>query len=380
MALSVKHVTPKIGLRLMTTPVFGYTDGRKVHGTPMDSLSFLPIMVVGFAASLSLTPLTRQLALRLGIVDKPNQRKIHNDHKPLMGGFAIYVAFTVSLLLFSPPQHLVELSAVLAGSAFLAVVGLADDRYNLGIRVRLVAMIVAAIGLILSGIQIHLFHTPFLDIPLTILWVLTITNATNFMDNMDGLTAGFSAIAAAFFVIIALSQGLTLVSSLAAALVGSAVGFLIYNFNPSSIFMGDMGALVLGFVLAVLGIKLTFGTQPPGITWMVPILVLALPLFDITLVVITRLLEGRSPAQAGKDHTSHRLMSMGLSQRQTLAVLYGSGLLFGGAAVLVSTADPLLALPLGILSLALLVGLFLFMMWVRRRFQADQIAALTPRK
>jgi UDP-GlcNAc:undecaprenyl-phosphate/decaprenyl-phosphate GlcNAc-1-phosphate transferase len=346
----------------------------------MDSLSFLPIMVVGFAASLSLTPLTRQLALRLGIVDKPNQRKIHNDHKPLMGGFAIYVAFTVSLLLFSPPQHLVELSAVLAGSAFLAVVGLADDRYNLGIRVRLVAMIVAAIGLILSGIQIHLFHTPFLDIPLTILWVLTITNATNFMDNMDGLTAGFSAIAAAFFVIIALSQGLTLVSSLAAALVGSAVGFLIYNFNPSSIFMGDMGALVLGFVLAVLGIKLTFGTQPPGITWMVPILVLALPLFDITLVVITRLLEGRSPAQAGKDHTSHRLMSMGLSQRQTLLVLYGSGLLFGGAAVLVSTADPLLALPLGILSLALLVGLFLFMMWVRRRFQADQIAALTPRK
>ncbi len=307
--------------------------------------------------------------MRLGVVDKPNQRKIHQDHKPLMGGLAIYGALVVSLLLFSPPQHLRELGAILAGASLLAVVGLLDDRYNLGIRIRLVAMIVASLGLVAAGISIQLFKSAWIDVPLTILWVLTVTNAANFMDNMDGLTAGFTTIAAGFFVVIAFSQGLTLVTSLAAALAGSAVGFLIYNFNPSSIFMGDMGALVLGFILAVLGIKLKFGTQPLNVTWMIPILVLALPLFDITLVVVTRLLEGRSPAQAGKDHTSHRLMSIGFSQRQTIFILYGTCVVFGSLGVLVGAAPPDIALRIGIAGLCFLVMLFLLMMWIRLRYQ-----------
>lgn len=341
-----------------------------------DTMQFVPILVVGFGAALGLTPLSRQIAMRLGVVDKPNQRKIHHDHKPLMGGLAIYVALAVSLLLFSPPQHLVELGAVLAGGALLSLVGLADDRYNLGIRVRLLAMTIAAFGLVAAGIQIHLFNSPFLDIPLTVLWVLTVTNAANFMDNMDGLTAGMTAIAAFFFMLIAFTQGLTMVSSLAAAILGSAVGFLAYNFNPASVFMGDMGALVLGFVLSVLGIKLTFGTQPPDITWMVPILVLALPLFDITLVVVTRLSEGRSPAQAGKDHTSHRLMSIGFSQRQTLGLLYGSAILFGTLGLLVGAASPDIALRLGLLGLLLLGGLFTLMMVVRWKKQRSGTPAL----
>lgn len=335
----------------------------------MDAMQFVPILVFGFAASLGLTPLSRQIAMRLGVVDKPSQRKIHQDHKPMMGGLAIYLGLALSLLLFSPPQHLVEFGTVLAGAAFLALVGLMDDRYNLGIRIRLLAMIIATLALLVAGIQIRLFGSPFIDIPLTILWVLTVTNATNFMDNMDGLTAGFSAIGAFFFMVIALTQGLTLVSSLAAALLGSAVGFLIYNFNPSNIFMGDMGALVLGFILAVLGIKLKFGAQPLSITWMVPLLVLALPLFDICLVVITRLLEGRSPAQAGKDHTSHRLMSLGLSQRQTLFILYGACVYFGLMALIVSAAPPDIALGVGLANFALLGILFVVMMLIRRKFQ-----------
>ncbi len=335
----------------------------------MDALQFIPILVVGFAASLGLTPVSRRIAMRLGVVDKPNQRKIHDDHKPLMGGLAIYGALALSLLLFSPPQHLLELGAILAGALVLALVGLADDRYNLGIRIRLIAMSIAALGLVWAGIGIQLFQTPWIDIPLTVLWVLTVTNATNFMDNMDGLTAGFTAIVSGFFVVIAFSQGLTLVTSLAAALMGSAVGFLIYNFNPSSIFMGDMGALVLGFIMAVLGIKLKFGTQPLNVTWMVPILVLALPLFDITLVVVTRLLEGRSPGQAGKDHTSHRLMSIGFSQRQTLLILYGACILFGTIGMLVGAAPPDIALRVGVAGLLFLLGLFLLMMWIRVHYQ-----------
>ena len=335
----------------------------------MDAMQFVPILLVGFAASLGFTPVSRRIAMRLGVVDKPNQRKIHHDHKPMMGGLAIYGALVISLLLFSPPQYLKEFAAILAGAAFLAIVGLLDDRYNLGIRIRLVAMTLASLGLVASGISIQLFKSPWIDIPLTVFWVLTVTNAANFMDNMDGLTAGFTAIAAAYFVVIAFSQGLTLVTSLAAALAGSAVGFLIYNFNPASVFMGDMGALVLGFLLAVLGIKLKFGTQPLNVTWMIPILVLALPLFDITLVVVTRLMEGRSPAQAGKDHTSHRLMSIGFSQRQTIFILYGACIIFGFIGVLVGAAPPDIALRVGIAALCFLAVLFLLMMWIRARYQ-----------
>ncbi|MBZ0305114.1 MAG: undecaprenyl/decaprenyl-phosphate alpha-N-acetylglucosaminyl 1-phosphate transferase, partial [Anaerolineae bacterium] len=242
----------------------------------MDTMQFIPILVVGFATSLGLTPVSRQIAMRLGVVDKPNQRKIHTDHKPLMGGLAIYVGFALSLLLFSPPQYLIELGAVLSGAAFLSLVGLWDDRYDLGTK-KFVAMLIAALVLIVSGIQISLFKIPILDIGLTLFWVLAITNAINFNDNMDGLAAGISSIAAGFFMVIAFTQGLTLVSSLAAALLGSALGFLIYNFNPSSIFMGDMGSMVLGFVLAVIGIKLEFHPQTTLVSWMIPLLVLALP-------------------------------------------------------------------------------------------------------
>jgi UDP-GlcNAc:undecaprenyl-phosphate GlcNAc-1-phosphate transferase len=217
-----------------------------------------------------------------------------------------------------------------------------------------------------------MFKIPWLDIPLTILWVLTIVNAANFMDNMDGLTAGLSAAAAGFFMVIAFTQGLTLVSSLAAALLGSAVGFLIYNFAPASVFMGDMGALVLGFVLAVLGIKLQFENQPPGITWMIPILVLALPIFDIFLVVITRISEGRSPGQAGKDHTSHRLMSIGFSQRQTVFILYGACFTFGLLGLIVSAAPADIALRIGVAGLVIMGVLFVLMFWIRRKYQLNK--------
>jgi UDP-GlcNAc:undecaprenyl-phosphate GlcNAc-1-phosphate transferase len=336
----------------------------------MDAFQFVPILVVGFAASLSLTPLSRALAIRLGIVDKPNaQRKIHVQATPLMGGLAIYAALVISLALFSPPQHIVELAAVLSGAGVLAVVGLADDRYNLGIGVRLIAQSVAALVLIASGIHIRLLGVPLLDYALTLLWVVGLTNAMNFIDNMDGLAAGLAGIAAAWFTVLAFNEGLTLVSSLAAALAGSAVGFLIYNFNPASTFMGDMGALVLGFVLAALGIKLEFGTTPLNLSWMVPILVLGVPLTDIALVVFTRLREGRSPLQGGKDHSSHRLLSMGLSQRQTLFVLYGIAVLFGAVAVLVSTLDSNAAFIVGLFGLSGMAALFAFMMWARATYQ-----------
>lgn len=344
-----------------------------------DIMQFVPVLIVGFAAALGLTPLSRQIAMRLGVVDKPNQRKIHLDHKPLMGGLAIYVALALALLLFSPPRHLREFGAMLAGAAFLALIGLIDDRYGLPARTRFIAQIGAALGLVLTGIQMRLFGIPVLDIPLTIFWIVAITNAANFMDNMDGLTAGMSAVAGFFFMLIALTQGLSLVSILAAAVLGSALGFLVYNFNPSSTFMGDMGALPLGFILALLAIKLEFD-QPLSVQWLVPVFVLALPVFDINLVVFTRLMEGRSPGEAGKDHTSHRLMSLGFSQRQTLLLLTLAAGVFGLLGLLVSATPPEVALRLAVFGVALLALAFAFMMWVRRRYQLQPMHTRQPIK
>ncbi len=334
------------------------------------TLQHVPIMIVGFAAALGLTPISRRIAMKLGVVDKPTlARKIHTDHKPMMGGLAIYAAFTLSLLLFSPPQHIAELLAIIAGAAPLSLTGLLDDRYNLPWRVRLPVMFFAAAVPVFAGIQIHLFNIAWLDIPITLLWIVTLTNAANFLDNMDGLTAGLSAIAAIFFLLIAITHGQILVSLLAAAVLGSAIGFLAYNFNPASTFMGDMGALVLGYILAIVGIKLNFATQPLGVTWMIPILVLALPVFDINLVVWTRLAEGRSPAEGGKDHTSHRIMSLGFNQRQTLFILYGACTLFGTIGFLVSATPVALAWQIGIFGIILLLSLYALMVFIRQRYQ-----------
>ncbi|MEM6284230.1 MAG: MraY family glycosyltransferase [Chloroflexota bacterium] len=335
-------------------------------------MQFFPIMIVGFAVSMGLTPLSRQIAMRLDVVDKPSSgRKAGAEYKPLMGGLAMYVAFSVALLLFGAPDHYRELLAIVAGATVLAAVGLYDDRYDLGIKPKLVVMVLVAAGLAATGIQVSLFRTAWLDIPLTVLWMVTIMNAVNFLDNMDGLAAGLSAIAGFFFMAIAFTQGQTLVSSLAAAIFGSAMGFLVYNFNPASTFMGDMGALVLGMVLAVLGIKLTFETQPLSVTWMIPIMVLALPVFDICLVVITRIREGRSPGEAGKDHTSHRIRSVGYPPRITLFILYVFCFIFGTIGLLMSATPVHVALRLGAGGMALLVLLFALLMWVRRRYQLN---------
>jgi len=335
------------------------------------TLQYIPVLIVGFAVSLGLTPISRQIAMRLQVVDKPSTpRKTHKDHKPMMGGLAIYVAFVVALVLFSPPQHLFELGVIIAGAGLLSVVGLLDDRYDLSWRLRFGVQFIAAAVVVLAGIQIQLFGTQWIDIPITLIWIVALTNATNFLDNMDGLTAGLSAIAGGFFLLIALSQGQVLVSLLAAAVLGSAIGFLTYNFNPASTFMGDMGALVLGFVLSIVAIKLQFADQPLNISWMVPIFVLILPIFDINLVFWTRIREGRSPTSAGRDHTSHRLLALGLTNRQTLAVLYGLCLLYGGLAYVISVTPPPQSGYLGLAGLVIIAGLGLFMIYVRRRYQS----------
>jgi UDP-GlcNAc:undecaprenyl-phosphate GlcNAc-1-phosphate transferase len=332
----------------------------------MDTLQFFPILVMGFVTSLGLTPVARQIALRLGVVAVPNNRNIHAGHKPLMGGLAIYCGFTLALLLFSPPLYVRQFGALLAGAAFIAVIGLLDDRYNLGIKTRFIAAALAGAFVVASGVSFQFTGIGLLDGALTVFWIMSITNAVNFQDNMDGLAAGSSAIAAAAFLLIALSQGLVLVSLLSAAVLGSALGFLIYNFAPSSTFMGDMGALMLGFVLSVIAVKLEMVQGAPDPRWLVPLLALWLPAFDINLVVFTRLAEGRSPGEGGKDHTSHRLMSLGLSHRQVLFALYGMCIFFAAGALALSWIPNW---PLALVLAALVALLYIVAIKIRLNYQ-----------
>lgn len=330
----------------------------------------LPVIFVGFAVSLGLTPLTRQIARRVGFLDQPGTRKVHATPMPLLGGLAIYGAFLIALLLFRNwPQYIVELGAILAGATWLAFVGMIDDRRGLSPWTKFPAQFIAAGVMIAAGIKIDLLDLPLLDGALTLVWIVGIINAINFLDNMDGLAAGISAIVAGFIFLLAASQGQELVSALAAALCGSAIGFLIYNFNPATTFMGDMGSLVLGFVLAVLGIKLRFYGQPREISWMIPILVLGLPIFDTSLVVFTRLREGRSPFQGGKDHTSHRFMLMGLSHRVAVLHMYVACVLLGLAALAISQATVPQAQIIGAGVAVIMVGAFLILEVSRWRQQ-----------
>lgn len=306
-------------------------------------MQFMPIMIVSFVVALALTPVARRLARRFDVMDQPSSRKVHIKATPLMGGLAIYGGMILALLVFSPFRHEVEALAMAAGASWLALIGLWDDRQGMRPSLKLLGQILAAIVLVLAGISINVTRVPVIDGLLTIIFVTAITNAVNFLDNMDGLAAGLTGIAAGFFFILSVGEGQGFVASLAAAICGAAIGFLIFNFNPASIFMGDMGSMVMGFTLAALAIKLRFSTPLSIATWSVPLLVLGLPLFDITLVNFTRLREKRPPWQAGKDHTSHRLVQMGLSARNAVLVLYVVCLVFGGLAVVVNRSAPELA-------------------------------------
>src|SRR5271154_1060244 len=300
--------------------------------------------IIALLASLGFTVPIRHLALRYGMVDKPGPRKVHLSPIPLLGGIAIYLGFILAVLLTRHDAPVQQIIGILAGATLLAIVGFLDDGGLLHHQVKLfVGMPLAAVFLIASGIRAQLFsqYIPgvaglLLDWCLTVLWVVGITAAFSILDHMDGLCAGIAAVAAAFFTVAAVLNGQTMVRTLGAAAFGAALGFLRWNFNPAKIFMGDGGAMLLGFLMATLGLKI----RPEGAhfpeSWLVPILILGVPIFDTTLVSISRARRGLLPfTSPGKDHTAHRLSNIGLGHRGAVLVLYCLAVLFGGLGILV---------------------------------------------
>jgi UDP-GlcNAc:undecaprenyl-phosphate GlcNAc-1-phosphate transferase len=323
-------------------------------------------LVLIFASALILvlgaTPIVRYLARRLGMVDRPDARRVHLSPVPLLGGIAIYIGFIVALVLFGEGWVLSQAISIFVGATIVSFLGIWDDRWGVRPILKLLGQAVAAGIVMLSGVQVSFLPSQVLNLAITFIWILGITNALNLLDNMDGLSGGVGAVAAGFFLVLAALNGQYLVASLAAALLGVCIGFMVYNFNPATIFMGDAGSMFLGFVLAVVGIKLRFPNHPNIITWMIPVVVLGLPVFDTTLIVVSRLRRGLNPlTNPGKDHVSHRLVALGLSQRRAVVVLYGVYCALGLVGLLIMRASLIPAYALGIavflIGLASLFGL-----------------------
>src|SRR5271157_3377247 len=300
--------------------------------------------LIASSASLLLTVPVRALAIRVGMVDLPGPRKVHLKPIPLLGGLAIYGGVMLAILIVFDGPARAQVLGIASGATLVAVVGFLDDRGWLHHQIKLfLGMPLAAVILLASGIHAQVFSLAvsgslgyWLDALLTIVWVVGITASFSILDHMDGLCAGIAAMASIFFAMIAYLNGQTLVTTLAAAVLGAAAGFLRWNFKPAKIFMGDGGAMFLGFLMATLGLKLRVENASHLSAWLAPLLILGVTIFDTTLVTISRSRRGFLPfTTPGKDHTAHRLANLGLGQRGAVLMLYMLGAFGGGTAVLI---------------------------------------------
>jgi UDP-GlcNAc:undecaprenyl-phosphate GlcNAc-1-phosphate transferase len=298
-------------------------------------LSFVLIFFAALLVAIGATPVARRIALISGVVAIPSSERFHQRTTPLLGGTAIYVASAIALVLFSDRFYVPQLVGIYVGATFVSFLGVWDDRSALPPCVKLLGQIIGAGLLLATGVRAQLFAWEPLNVAVSLIWIVAVVNALNLADNMDGLSSGIAAVASAFFLVLAVQSGQFLVSSLAAALLGACLGFLYYNFNPASIFMGDSGSLFLGYVLSAVGLKLKV-EGPGGLSWLIPVLILGVPLFDTALVSVSRIRRGVSPFQGGKDHVSHRLVRAGWTNREAVMALYLSCGVLGVIAMLVA--------------------------------------------
>ncbi|MDX6696423.1 MAG: UDP-GlcNAc:undecaprenyl-phosphate/decaprenyl-phosphate GlcNAc-1-phosphate transferase [Blastocatellia bacterium] len=328
----------------------------------------LHLMTVAAALvlSLALTPLVRRLARRRNAVAKPKTDRWHKNPTPMFGGVAIWLAVTLVLaayLLFVP--HETPYGWVVVGaSSFLFLIGLADDLLHAKPYQKLIGQVMGAAFVIYYGLSLPWTTSAPVNMAITIFWLIGITNAINLLDNMDGLAAGIAAIASAFLALSFLTTGQTTEALMLAVFAAALVGFLVYNSNPASIFMGDCGSMFVGFFLASTALMSSaMGGRSRSFlpVLAVPILILFIPIFDTTFVTVVRKLSGRAASQGGRDHPSHRLVALGMSERRAVWMLYGFAGVAGLLAMLVREAKLEISLPviLGFTVALTLLGVYL---------------------
>lgn len=307
-------------------------------------------LAVAFLVSFAATPMVMSLAHKVNAIDVPkDKRRVHKKPTPLIGGLAIFYGFIVSVLCFAELDR--ETVGILIGCTIIVTVGIIDDITDMKAIVKLLCQIIAALIVVYSGVRIEQFANPFarfiggppyicmnywVSVVVTVFWITGICNAVNLIDGLDGLAVGVSSIASiCMLVMTLLSQNMN-IAIITAAVAGAGFGFLPYNFNPAKIFMGDTGALFLGFILACISVQ-GFLKLSAIISFAVPIIVLGLPIFDTLFAITRRVLTGRSPMSPDRGHLHHRLLDMGFSQKQTVAILYTLTAVLCLTAVVIST-------------------------------------------
>lgn len=305
-------------------------------------LIIIPILLC-FILSLLLTPLVKKFSIKIGAIDKPDERKVHKKIMPRMGGLAILISFIVGCLIFIPNP--MQIWPVLVGAIIIGITGLLDDMYSLSPRVKLFGQILAATIPVLGGVQIDFITLPsgeiinfgWLAIPLTMLWIVAITNAINLIDGLDGLAAGVSSIAIITISILALSLGNPLTVLMGVILLGSTLGFLVFNFYPAKIFMGDTGSLFLGYMISVLSV-IGLTKSAAIFSLMIPIIILAVPIMDTTFAIIRRIVQKKPLSAPDKFHLHHCLIRLGFTHRQSVIIIYLLSGIFSLAAILFTRA------------------------------------------
>ncbi len=306
-------------------------------------MAALVALVVCTVLSILLTPFIIKFAKKVGAVDQPNDRKVHEKVMPRMGGLAIFLAFAAGFLLFLPKTMTVW--PVFVGAIIIVITGILDDLYEISAKTKLFGQLLAAIVKILGGIQVDFITLPFTDrielgylaIPLTILWIVGITNAINLIDGLDGLAAGVSSIALLTTSLLAFSMGNPIVGLVGFIVLGSTLGFLFFNFHPAKIFMGDTGSLFLGYMISVLAIMGLF-KNVAIFSLIVPIIVLGVPILDTLFAIIRRIINKKPLSSPDKLHLHHCLIRIGFTHRQTVMIIYLMSALFSIAAMIFTRA------------------------------------------
>ena len=329
-------------------------------------LHLFPLIFWAILTTLVVTPIAIRAAIRFRLIDEPNAspHKIHDRPVPKAGGLAI--GFTIIFInLVSGNFQSDAIRAILLASAIIFLFGLWDDTRRLSPLWKLIGQLLATVILISQGVHIRMLGSlTVLNMVLTLIWTVGITNAFNLVDSMDGLAIGLAAIASAFFMLVTVDAGQPSLSLLSAIILGSSIGLLYFNTLPASTFLGDSGAQFLGFILAALAIAYTPPGLPQPSSWFVPILLLSVPIFDTSLVVISRLRQRKAVYQAGLDHTYHRLVNLGLPSPRAVLTMHLFAIVTGCLAFMALPLPPLWANV--VFACTLLVGLSL-LIWLEKK-------------
>lgn len=309
--------------------------------------------ITAFAVALIMSPIIKKIAPAIGAVDIPkDNRRMHNKPMPLCGGLAIFFGFSISAFIFFDLNF--KFWGIWLGALIIIIIGVLDDRFTLNAYVKLAGQFVSSIIPIIFGIsieQINIFgcqiNLGFLAIPVTIIWIVSLTNAFNLIDGLDGLSCGVSAISAASIFALGIILNNKEIMLISAVLFSACVGFLPFNFNPAKIFMGDTGAMFLGYMLSVISV-FGFYKTPSVISVAIPFIICGFPIFDTTFAFARRILAGKSPFYADKSHSHHKLIDRGLNQKQAVLFLYTVSILLGIFAIFISIVPPIVRIILTI--------------------------------